>query len=291
MTRARYSTALILQSFGVSRKMKRMTDAAGELHLMQEGEELLGELVWKDVENIEDLSMEYWSVRRIESERAELNQKIEEAHLTLDSAHQERTLLTDKNKDVSQDLYNKREALFETVEEMNLAREEILAEAAHVKRRYEALAMKVRVLKDEGKTAEPDFQESVDEIAQLKQFFGELKAKQDGSDEQIKTEQDKLQELQDLIDETNKGNKNDASEVFALISRANREISGHRAELGLLADEQAKLFRQIGRHLNLHSLHQETRRVCRDFKGLLEQIRILRQSVMWNKKLITRLGG
>ncbi|MFT6382553.1 MAG: hypothetical protein ACJAXZ_004055, partial [Akkermansiaceae bacterium] len=64
MTRTRFSIAALLQSFGVIRKTRRLTDSAFEMHLMQDGEELLGSFCWRNLEEIEDLSMEYWNLRR-----------------------------------------------------------------------------------------------------------------------------------------------------------------------------------------------------------------------------------
>ena len=72
MTRTRYMIATFLQYFGVGRKVKRLTDAAFETHLMQDGEEILGAYCWKNIENIEELSMEYWNLRRLEREGFEV---------------------------------------------------------------------------------------------------------------------------------------------------------------------------------------------------------------------------
>ena len=75
MTRTRFGFAVIFQTFGLLRKTKRMTDAAFEAHLMQDGEELLGKYCWKNIENIENLSMEYWNIRRLEREQKEIQEK------------------------------------------------------------------------------------------------------------------------------------------------------------------------------------------------------------------------
>ena len=104
MTRIRFGFAVIFQSFGLLRKTKRMTDAAFETHLMQDGEELLGKYCWKNIESIEDLSMEYWNIRRLEREQKEIHGKIEEAEKILQEAHERRAEAADRAKDIGQEL-------------------------------------------------------------------------------------------------------------------------------------------------------------------------------------------
>jgi hypothetical protein len=106
MTRTRFGFAVIFQSFGLLRKTKRMTDAAFEAHLMQDGEELLGKYCWKNIENIEDLSMEYWNIRRLEREQKEIQEKIDAAEQILGNAHERRAEAADRSKEMGQGLTN-----------------------------------------------------------------------------------------------------------------------------------------------------------------------------------------
>ncbi len=291
MTRTRYGIAVVLQSFGLFRKMKRMTDAAAELHLMQEGEEILGALCWEHIEQIEDLSMEYWNIRKISGERLELAEKIKEAEIKLHAAQEERAARMDQNKESGQEMFNQREDLFDEIEDFNTRREEIMEEAMAVKRRHEALKVKIGVLKEEGKTDDPSYSDTAREVTELRTHFSTLKEKLATVDQQIDEKQKALTEIQTAIDEKHQHNKSDVSNVYALISRANRDISSHRAKLGLLAEEQGKLCRQVGRHLNIHHRDKKCKNACKNHRDLLEQVKFLRRSIQWNKNLIAKAGG
>ena len=83
---------------------------------------------------------------------------------------------------------------------------------------------------------------------------------------------------------------NGASEVFSLISQANRDIAKHRADLGLIREEQAILFHEVGRFLNINFMRIDCREACQDHEGIQEQTRLLRQSIDLNQKLVDRLG-
>ena len=50
MTRSRYLLARIAQSFGLSFTGRYASNAASELHLLREAEEMLGRLCWRDLD-------------------------------------------------------------------------------------------------------------------------------------------------------------------------------------------------------------------------------------------------
>ncbi|MGC6427333.1 MAG: hypothetical protein ACON5H_10110 [Akkermansiaceae bacterium] len=291
MTRFRYTLASILQSFGFDRKLKRMTDAAYELHLMQEGEEYLGALCWPKVENIENISMEYWNIRKIERQCKELETQIKEANVVLHEAHLKRAAVADRSKDIGQELFNERERLFELLEHLNLERDKTLSNAQQIKRSFEALKTKASVLRDEGAVASQTYTQNRDQLSALKAQFKKLKKEITQTDEKIDSKQAKLSKLQSDIDDKLKGNKDKAVETFGQISAANRNITAYKAEMGLLAEEQARLFREVGRYLNLNASLPECLKACAGHLGLLEQIRLLRNSIQWNKTLTERAGS
>lgn len=291
MTRFRYTLASILQSFGFDRKLKRMTDAAYELHLMQEGEEYLGALCWPKVENIENISMEYWNIRKIERQCKELETQIKESNVVLHEAHLKRAAVADRSKDIGQELFNERERLFELLEHLNLERDKTLSNAQQIKRSFEALKTKASVLRDEGAVASQTYTQNRDQLSALKAQFKKLKKEITQTDEKIDSKQAKLSKLQSDIDDKLKGNKDKAVETFGQISAANRNITAYKAEMGLLAEEQARLFREVGRYLNLNASLPECLKSCAGHLGLLEQIRLLRNSIQWNKTLTERAGS
>ncbi len=289
MTRFRYGFAVLLQSFGLVRKNKRMTEAAYELHLMQDGEDLLGNLCWRKVEHIEELSMQYWNLRKLEREQAEFVEKIEQAEITLQGAQNLRADAADRSKGAGQELVEERESLFDVIDKMNQQRNEIMIEAELVKRRYEALRMKAKVLKEEGSEQTEQFQTTRKELITLKETFVETREKLKSVDANIAEKDRETEAIQAQIDEKIKGTKGEAAETFSLISKANRDISSHKAQLGLLLEEQSRLFREVGHFLNMNSQRKDCREATRGHRGILEQVRVLRKSINWNRALVERV--
>jgi chromosome segregation ATPase len=289
MTRTRFGFAVIFQSFGLLRKTKRMTDAAFEAHLMQDGEELLGKYCWKNIENIEDLSMEYWNIRRLEREQKEIQGKIDDAERILEEAHQRRAEAADRSNEMGQGLYTRREELFETLDKFKIERDDIKTEAQYIKRKYEGFRMKARVLKEEGQEDTERYRECREKLVELKDTFNGCKEVLMGVGNRIDTEQGNLNGLQAQIDQKLQGAKDETSESYSQISRANKDITMYQAELGLLQEENSVLCREVGRYLNVNFRNPACKKIYAKHSGLLEQLKLLRDSVAWNRKLIERI--
>jgi chromosome segregation ATPase len=289
MTQGRYIIASLLQHFGVRRKSKRMTDAAFETHLMQDGEEILGAYSWENIEHIEELSMQYWSLRRLKRSEEGLLAEIKEAEKILAEGQKDRASEVDRSKILGEAFLDERTTLFESIEEVNKDRDIIIAEAAQTKRRHSALKMKVKVLQEEELQESSEIQNARKELAVLRETFANDKNRLDIIDAQSAQLKYQLGQIQGKID-LESDSMSGTSEVFSRISKANRDITKIRADLGLIQEEQAILFRDVGRFLNINSTRIDCREACQGHGGIQEQTRLLQQSIDLNQKLVDRLG-
>ena len=288
MTRSRYVIAILLQSFGVILKNKRLTDASYEIHLMQDGEEILGAYCWPNIEDIEELSMEYWNLRKLKQEETTLSEKVSNSSKTLSNVQNERASLADLSKGSGQELSQKRERLFEKIEALNIKRDDLLAEAQQTKRKHSALKMQVQVLKEEDSGNQEKINDCRESLTDLRIQFTKSKEHLVEINDKVDSLKDKLSKLQEKIDDKLKGSKEETTESFTQISKANRDITKYQAELGVLREEQAKYFRGIGSFLRINSKREDCKAACKNQRGLLEQTRLLSQSVDWNRHLAER---
>lgn len=290
MTIGYYLISSFLQHFGVRRKSKRMTDAAFETHLMQDGEEILGAYCWEKIEHIEELSMQYWSLRRLKRAEKSILSQINDAEKILASAQKQRASEVDHSIELGETFLGEQATIFESIEELSKDRDLIIAEAAKTKKRHSALKMKVKVLQEEDEAHESsEIHEARNELAALRKFFATDKIRLDLIEVKLEQQNDQLNKIKGKIDLAS-GPLSGASEVFSTISQANRDITKHRADLGLVQEEQATLFHEVGRFLNINSMRIDCREACQDHRGIQEQTRLLRQSIDLNQKLVDRLG-
>ncbi|MGB2454911.1 MAG: hypothetical protein ACPIG7_09985 [Akkermansiaceae bacterium] len=267
-----------------------MTDAAFETHLMQDGEEILGAYCWEKIEHIEELSMQYWSLRKLKLAEKSILSQINDAEKILASAQKQRASEVDHSIELGETFLGEQATIFESIEELNKDRDLIIAEAAKTKKRHSALKMKVKVLQEEDEAHESsEIHEARNELAALRKFFATDKTRLDLIEVKLEQQYDQLNRIKGKIDLAS-GPLSGASEVFSTISQANRDITKHRADLGLVQEEQATLFHEVGRFLNINSMRIDCREACQDHRGIQEQTRLLRQSIDLNQKLVDRLG-
>ena len=286
MTPSRFFIARVAQAFGIHRKNKRMADAANEMHLLRDAETVLGAAIWERVEKIEELSVEYWNLRRLVKERNEIREKVAHCHEQLETAHSERAALLNSPSERHQDLIAERQAVMARLEELAHKRDEVVARAREVRRGYEGQKMKLEVVGKESSPDDPALVGVREKLEELKSSFNKLKLERTEVAKEIEAGDAELDEMDRQLAEIRQQRREEASEAFQIIGESNREISTHRAELGLIETQISQLYSEIGRYV---SRNRNRNPICAEAsKGhdsLVDVMRCLRSSVSMNHRL------
>lgn len=285
MTPSKYLICRIAMAFGYNRKNVRMGDAAGEMHLLKEAEAFLGEAVWRNVEEIEDLSMEYWNIRKLIKDRDRVARELEVCEKNLNQAQEERSGLLGISNEPYQDLLDERQGVLNELEHLARERDGIVGRAREIRKNYEGIRTKQEVLGKEG-GREDDLKKVAFRMAELKKDFAELKKLRYDVAAKISEGDARIDAIEEQVRERKKERRAKASEVFQHIGEANQEMSTLRAELGVFDTQMRQLYSEIGRYVSRHAAsHQDCHNACKEHKGLVDVMRALRQSIQYNHKL------
>lgn len=288
MTKTRYFFWRIAQTFGVSLKQRHATNAAGEAHLLREAEEILGRLSWEDAEEIEELSVEYWNLRKLSKKYEDLYHKVSSANDNLQKSHDQRAELLGMVVDSTKDLVVDRERLIEKSGRLNAERDTVLAEARSVKRRHDGIKAKLEVLAGEGGTETDEVDASKVELLKLKKHFKGLRARRDSLAAKISTLNEEVEDIDTSIQSRRSDMRDEAFGSYQNIGRANRDISQTRAELGMLESEMVNLFSEIGRYFLANRKHPTVAKVASKNRSIISQMAALRASITLNNQLSGR---
>lgn len=284
MTTSRYIIARIAQAFGVNRRQRRMADAASEMHLLRQAEQVLGESVWEEVEEVEELGIEYWKLRKLIKEREETREKLAECEATLVVAHRERTSLLGAKSGSQQELEERRTELLTNLEELTKDRDAVIQQAREIRRVYDGLTMKFEVIQHEGKSEA--IEKTQTRMAELKVSFTQLKQERDRIADLIAQGDAEVDEIDRALAEEKQKHRAEASVAFQQIGDANRDISSHKAQLGLIDTQMRQLFSEIGRHVSRNAFgNEECRKAAKGHIPMVEIMRALRKSVAMNHRL------
>lgn len=284
MTTSRYIIARFAQSFGVNRRQLRMSEAASEMHLLREAEQVLGQSVWEHVENVEELGVEYWNLRKLIKEREEIQANLEASEQFLSEAHEERSAILSAKTDYQQELEDSRGELLTSLESFAKERDTVISQAREIRRIYDGLKMKLEVLQREKSSIALD--QTRERMSELKTRFTELKSRRDQLVTKIAEGDEELTELEEKLEAERQVHRSEASVAFQKIGQANRDISTYKAQFGLVDTQMRQLFSEIGRHISRNAYaNEQCRKAAKGHTPMIDVMRALRRSVAMNHRL------
>lgn len=284
MTQSRFYLARIAQAFGVQRRQRRMAEAAAEMHLLREAEQVLGLALWERVEAIEALGVEYWNLRKLHKEREDLRAQLEECEAILADAHHQRTTLLGTKSEAEQDMEKERAEIMAELERLARERDSVVQQAREIRRVYDGLKMKHEVLLRDGNDVE--LQKVKSRMEEIKGRFNELKTDRDNIANRIATGEADLTGLEKQLADERQKHRSEASETFQHIGQANRDISTLKSKLGIIDTQMRQLYSEIGRHISRHVQQDPAcRAVAKGQMPLIDVMRALRESIALNHRL------
>lgn len=289
MTSSHYFIARFAQAFGFFRKNLRMADAASEMHLLREAEAQLGWAIWEKVESIEELSVEYWNLRKFIKERDLVAKKLIDCQARLDAAHEERATVLTNTPEIHQELIDSRTTLLAEIDKLAIQRDEIVVEARNIRRSYDGLKMKLEVLTNEFSGLDPEREEIArvkGRLLEHKAKFAELKQFRIDIGRKIEVWDGKLDAIDTQFTEKRMSRRADASEAFQVIGEGNKQMSVLRAENAVLETQMRQLYAEIGRYVSHHARQSSAcASAASSHQGLVDVMRALRRSIALNHRL------
>jgi chromosome segregation ATPase len=289
MTSSRYFVARVAQAFGYVRRAQRMGDAASEMHLLREAEAQLGAMIWEKVENIEDLSVEYWNLRKLIKEKQQVRARLAACQEKLTKAHDERAEILNSAPELNQELSEKRTELLAELEKLSHDRDRIVMDAREVRRSYVGLKMKLEVLANEGGDSPENLAQITKakaRLVELREKFAVLKQERIRIGQLIDEGDAKVDAVDEKLKQEKQQRRVQASETFEVIGEGNKDLSVLRAESGLLDTQMRQLYAEIGRYVSRNTKRDPAcAAAAAAHHGLVDVMRALRRSVALNHRL------
>jgi len=286
MTPTQYFIARIALAFGIQRRNIRMADAATESHLLRDAELHLGHALWEKCEHIEELSVEYWNVRKLTKEIATKAERLAVFQEKLNAAHEERAQSLLAATGVDPEISEQRVKLIHELDVLATRRDEIIAKARRVRRTFDGLKAKLEVLLESGEEHnEKTIHNCRLRIREIKEEFDQLKQQRAEVGVDLDTKDAELRELEDGINKLSRTRRFDFSKTFAKISEYNQEVSHLNAEIGLLQKRKSELCAEIGRYLSRNITHPACAAISKNHRGLIDVMSALRRSISYNHRI------
>ena len=287
MTPTGYFFAKALNALGLARIEKRRTAAAFETHLLADSEQIIGEFVWESLENIEEVSTEYWKLRKLRIKQNELETKAEKLAQILDNTQEQRTQDLEQVSEGSHGMVSEHSKITESIKRLNQEKEDLLREGRAIKRTHRGLKTKLEVLLEEsGEESKSVVESTRNQLKEKRIKFEKIREQASALDSNLSEQQLKLTELNKKIKEANSGVRKNAEQQFSVIGKTNKELTNIRGKQGLIKSKQLELYCSIGKFVLCNGKDPEIKKATKRQKQLLSLIEEVRKSSLRHHKLL-----
>ncbi|NCF90568.1 MAG: hypothetical protein GWQ05_06345 [Verrucomicrobiaceae bacterium] len=275
----------VLWQFGIKRVKKRWEIANKELQVLKEAEDLLGRVAWREADDVDELTGEFWQLRNIEGQEQELENEIERLTDENEGLEDEIFDLTEDLHEEIDQLVEQRNEVAEDVDQYLLEIEEIREEAAEIRRRFDGHKVKYKVLKEQN-GSEEDLENIQGVLKELREQFNERKDLTISRNEQIESVETRLL----LVDEAIHAKRTEIGQKTAKISQKigenSKRLADCMAKLGAYERERSDLQSKIGLYLSANPTGTPgLRKATQKHMDLVGRINYFRKSIQYNQRL------
>lgn len=288
MTKRRFIIASLLKKIGISLRQKRLVDAASELRLLRDAEEILGRSIWTKVKDIEQYKNNYLNISNLLEEKNTYQTKIQDIRSKLDDIrrNQESKFKDDNSSEINlEELYEMQKSV---VDKIKSEQSDISIVAANIKKIFDQSVSSLQAIMNEGNN-KAELSAEKAKIEQLKNKFADLKEKKIISDENLAKETAILSKISDSL----KGKKNTDNDSIAnnyeIMGKANKALSSYYSKIGFLDNHILLNYNQIGQNIsNEWQTNSQCKEAVKSKLMLCKIIKALRRSIDFNTILADR---
>ena len=253
--------------------------------LLREAEFQLGQHLWEKIEPIEDLSVEYWNLRKLTVEQKQVRDKLDELNATVESLMVQRSAILNDVSQEQSECENKRSNFLLYLEELAYERENVIQRAKELRRAHEGMLTKIEVIQSDGQPPEEIAKVEI-AIENLKSEFRSLKIRRQEMVKEIEEGDRLIDVIDSKLAEFKQEKRDRASVVFQQMGELNRDLSLARSQIGTIELQIHQLKSEVGRYLSRYTKRNPLcAKIAMEQRTMVEVMRLLRISIAMNNKL------
>ncbi len=281
MTTTQYYAASFLKIFGFQRKNTWLTSASKEAHLLDEAEEILGELAWEYFENDTENDALYWKIKSFLTQRAQLSKSIQELESEAEELQQSRHAALANIEESSLSLERNRGKLTEQESSIYSKINDLSSQASQLKKERDGINSKLSFLASEEELTEEIKENSHREMLRLKNSFQELKKEKEKQEVLLLEIQKEISTTLTKITHIQEPHAKKAQSLFTKTSELNKILSEKKNIRSSLQKECRETFIKVGQILS----HPDNKAHpgSRAHSGLIKQMKAIRKSIFYQQ--------
>jgi len=286
MTKTQFFFANIFAKLGLPRTQKRLLEAAGELQLLKEAQEVLGSHVWSNLKGEPQYQRVINEIELLLAEKSNLLDKAEilkNKEQDIRDQSNNRFSVPDNQHEESQLEFQQEQA---KLVKLRAEQTQLKSNAAAIKREHDQTVSFINELKAATEIDTTTLEHQKKKIASLKQSFTDLKKQKIQLDNQISKSTDIMNKISEVINASNNLEQDSTAHKFRILGENNKEISTMFSRIGLIDNKIGTHYSELGKHISLDSLENSTSRdLVKPHFRMCKVMKALRASIRYNHQL------
>ena len=271
--------------FGLVSTRSYLRNATEEAVLLAEAQVLLGKLAWKDLEDVDDISTEYWNLRELQREQDSTQTKLSDftksQNALMEEPNEAPDVLTNESFQLEESIRENRSTYLDSLAEI----QQEIGKSNKLYKRFNGLKLKLNVLKNEG-ADEADLAKIRDQLRETRDEYSSLSRVIAKKKEAASVIEEQGNELQDKAAKNREQITDHHRRRTRNIAENSKTIVEFSARIEQIEKKKRELQKDIGKFLCHNCGKQEDlAAVTKKFSPLLGRIRSLMESIRLNYRL------
>lgn len=276
--------------FGIKRERARWSAMTRETQLLAEAQDILGKNAWPAVEQIEDLSGEFWQLRDLDQQQGAMRETLDRLNTENEEAQEKLYKIEDSHEEQIEAIRRRKGSLMEQAVEVMRLVDEVKDQDADTRRRFTSLKAKLEVLKKQNGDYAAEIDRTRESLQKLKDAHTGYLSEIAERESEVQRVEAAVQRIDDDITSRRDKLKNDTAELVAEIGRRSKQIAELSAKIGAVENQKGEISFLVGQYLsnNLDSRDPAVQLALRPFRPLISRIKYLKASIQYNQRLARR---
>lgn len=277
--------------FGIKQERARWSAVTRETQLLAEAQDLLGKLAWPSMEQVDEVSGEYWQLSDLDERQKKM------------IAESER--LTEENEEAKDRLYAIEEVAERHIEAIQVRRKELMDKAVEImneveavkerdgetRRRFTSLKAKLEVLKKRGEEYAPEVEKTRSTLVRLKDEHTKDLAEIARLESDVERLEQGVQQVEADVAARREQLKLETTELVSEIGKRSKYIAELSARIGAVETRKGEISFLIGQFLSRHldSRDPQIQQILGSFRPIVARIKSLKASIHYNQRLARRV--
>jgi chromosome segregation ATPase len=278
--------------FGFKGERARWSAVTRETQLLAEAQDLLGKMAWDGMENIDEMSGEYWQLRDLSDQQNQMREASDRLIAENEAAQDRLYAIEEKHEQQIEAIQARKSEYMEKAVQVMADVDDIKGQDSETRRKFASLKAKLEVLKKQPDDYASEVEKTRQALLTLKESHSTSLAEIAQREEEVTKLEQSVKRIDEEVASRRDALRAETTELVSDIGRRSKQIAELSAKIGAVDTQKGDISFRIGQFLSHHTASKDPaiRAVLQPYRPIVRRIEQLRASVQYNQRLARRVS-